>query len=271
MSARLFVHHRTDPWYNMGFDEWMLAQVVAKPESLFWRLYTWQEGTITFGFNQRRETAFDESKRENTPAIRRITGGRAVYHDTTELTYAVAFNSAAPLSPKLGGSPASSSEFIAVILSAFLRELGIETQWVQASSPDNARSSFFHKAACFASHARHELTSDGKKIVASARRDWSGGVLQHGSIKLFGLRAHPALHDQPPISLAPSKSIEISELNCYAEALQRVLTPLFQIAHPPFAATPEEEAEIALFVERVRRHAIDRRDLFAQIEPVDSQ
>lgn len=271
MSSRLFVHHRTDPHFNMGFDEWMLHYVSANPQSLIWRLYSWEVGTITFGFNQRQDTAYDERKLGGTPAIRRITGGRAVFHDISELTYAVAFNYAAPVCPELSESPAQSSEFIAEILSAFLQQIGIDTQWEKASSPENSRSNFFHKAACFASHARHELTSGGTKIVASARRDWNGGVLQHGSIKLAGLQLHPALHHQPQVLHVPSKSIELSELNSYAEVLSGVLGERLGITPAHDAVMPREEAEIALCVGYVRAHAFDKRDLFAQFEAVGSQ
>ena len=42
--------------------------------------------------NQRDETALDFTKLNGINPIRRITGGRAIYHDPSELTYSIAFD-----------------------------------------------------------------------------------------------------------------------------------------------------------------------------------
>ncbi len=254
----------------MGFDEWMLSQAAASPQSLYWRLYTWKTGTITFGFNQRQETAYDHGKLGETPVIRRITGGRAVFHDTSELTYSVAFNSTSPICPELGISPAKSSEFVAQVLAEFLHRLGVSAQWVKKSSPDNAKADFFHKAACFASHAKYELTANGRKIVASARRDWNGGVLQHGSIKLHGLKCHPALFEVVADDHVSTKSIDVPELTAFVAELSCAIESRLQMRIPSIEPTIEQQAEIALFAERVRRNARDKRELFAQIASTKS-
>jgi len=85
-------HCAADPFFNTAFDEMMLDFVLGRPDVILLRLYTWMPGTITIGLNQEMERALDVSRLGNTPLIRRVTGGRAVYHDPTELTYAVAVN-----------------------------------------------------------------------------------------------------------------------------------------------------------------------------------
>lgn len=264
MSFRLFVHHQTAPGFNMAVDEWMLSVAAQSPGSLLFRLYTWKPGAITFGFNQRQTTALDFIQVGETPVIRRITGGRAVYHDPSELTYAVAFNSSAPPAPALAGSTGQSSETIALILSRFMAELGINTSWVRNSAAENARPDFFHRAACFASHAKYELTAEGAKIVASARRDWGGGVLQHGSIKINGVVNHPALRHQFIGAPDCTKSIALSQLSSYSHTLTEAVEGVLGVR---LAEATWSEEEIRVVMERtkyVQDCPLEQREMIAQ-------
>lgn len=178
----------------MGFDEWMLGSALAVPGLLIVRLYTWSgAGAITFGRNQRQDTALNWEEVGDTPVIRRITGGRAVYHDPGELTYSLAVNPAAPERQHLGGSIAKSSALFSKALHDFAEQQGVPSDVVTRSAPADASPAIFHKAPCFASAARHELIAADRKIIASAQRQVDGVILQHGSIKLRGLAPHPAL------------------------------------------------------------------------------
>jgi lipoate-protein ligase A len=271
MIARLFVHHRTEPHFNMGFDEWMLSEAAAIPSLILFRLYTWEVGTITFGFNQRQETALDFAKIESTPVIRRITGGRAVYHDISELTYAVAFNTAKPASDNLRGSTGQTSERIARMLSRFLLPLGVSADWVRASAIENGRPDFFHKAACFASHARYELVTGGTKIVASARRDWNGAALQHGSIKLCGLASHQALNSVETTPESIPKSIDLSILNemegWFLGAVRQELNIVAKRSEP----SKSECRAIDQRTSVVRDRPLEKRELIAHPATFSSQ
>lgn len=255
----------------MGFDEWMLAEAAATPGLILFRLYTWEIGTITFGFNQRQQTALDFTKLEGTPVIRRITGGRAVYHDISELTYSVAFNTAQPGADGLRGSTAQTSERIARMLSRFLSHVGFAAGWVRTSAAENSRPDYFHKAACFASHAKYELVAGGAKIVASARRDYSGAALQHGAIKLNGLASHPALHNIEAISASHLKSIDLSVLNDmagrFSDAAGEELNIVARRSEP--AAT--ECRAIYLRSALVRESPLDKRELIEQTAAISSQ
>jgi lipoate-protein ligase A len=260
---RLFTHHRTPPYFNMAFDEWMLNAVAGTPGELIARLYTWQVGTITFGCNQRCQTALDHSAVGDTPVIRRITGGRAVFHDLSELTYAIAFNTATPLCPALAGPNGKTSEMIALILSQFLARLGVAVDWVKASAAENSRPDYFHKAACFASHAKYELASGRSKVVASARRDWGGAALQHGSIKFWGVAPHAALNMDGIGRLVPSESVEIAELKRMATVFGATLGDHVGVEPDEPRLSPKELQLIDARTKLVEQMPLDKRDLIA--------
>ncbi len=192
-TGHFFAHFQGEPHFNMGFDEWLLSEAFDRPGYFAVRLYTWKPGAITFGYNQRHETALDWPHLGETPAIRRVTGGRALYHDPSELTYSVVVNQQDLPVEQLAGSQADSTRLIAETLVLFLSKLGVDTGYIRRSSPENGRPTFFHKAPCFASAAKWEVTRGSEKIIASAQRRHSGCLLQHGSIKLAGLAPHPAL------------------------------------------------------------------------------
>jgi lipoate-protein ligase A len=187
-----FEHFQGDPYFNMAFDEWLLRRASACRGVVLARLYTWSVGSITFGFNQDRETALDWSRVRETPVIRRITGGRALYHDPSELTYAIAANLSS--GTRLDGTVGDVSRRIARALQQLLDGLSIESQYVRQSSTRNSRPEFFHKAPCFASTAKYELVTGDRKIVASAQKRTRTAFVQHGSIKLSGIAPHPALN-----------------------------------------------------------------------------
>ncbi len=186
-------HFAANPYFNMAFDEWMLRQALRARGAVFLRLYSWQPGAITFGYNQRLERAVDASKLGGTPIIRRITGGRAIYHDPSELTYSIAAHAGSGESLALSGSLSVVSGRIAEALAEFLRRLQIEAEYVRQSSSQNARPDFFHTAPCFASLARYELVAGQRKVIASAQKRLGDAFLQHGSIKLNGVAPHAAL------------------------------------------------------------------------------
>ena len=248
----------------MAFDEWMLNAVAGTPGELIARLYTWQVGTITFGCNQRCETALDHSAVGDTPVIRRVTGGRAVFHDLSEITYAIAFNTGTPPCPALAGSTGKTSEVIALMLSQFLARLGVAVDWVKASASENSRTDYFHKAACFASHARYELASGPSKIVASARRDWGGAALQHGSIKFWGVASHAALNMDGVGRQGTSKSVEIEELKRMAAVFGATLGDHVGMEPDEIRLSLKERQLIDARTKLVERMPLDKRDLIAQ-------
>jgi lipoate-protein ligase A len=193
-KAVFYCQSECDPYYNMACDEWMFRRVIQHPTNLYLRLYGWSVPTITFGVNQQEERALDFSLLGDTPVIRRITGGRALYHDRSELTYSIAVNLDGWDGQGWAQRPSDLHRVVAEGLTEFIRAMGKSADYCRRSAISNSRPDFFHRAACFASHARYEIVADEQKVVASAARRIGNAVLQHGAIKLAGVASHPALH-----------------------------------------------------------------------------
>lgn len=187
-----FSHFRGDPFYNMAFDDAMIDMARSVPDSVWIRLYTWQPGAITIGVHQTADLALDWSAIGSTPVIRRITGGRALFHDESELTYAVAINTSSPSMSRAEATRELGGKIGAGIVE-FLTAIGKEAQMLRSNHHFQPVAADRAKPPCFASSARHEIVSDAGKIVASAARVTPDVYFQHGSIKLSGLVSHPSL------------------------------------------------------------------------------
>lgn len=192
-EALFFTDFAADPYYNMAADEWLFEKVASGEAGVCIRLYSWLPGAITIGHNQHREKALDYSRLGQTCLIRRATGGRALYHDSSELTYAIVFDRHKVSGKRLSGSIVETSAVIADMLVSFLNRLGIEADYLKRSRTGSTESAGIHSAPCFASRARHELVACDRKVVASAQRQIGSVTLQHGSIKISGAASHPAL------------------------------------------------------------------------------
>ncbi len=193
ISARFYTDFAADPWFNMAFDEWLFARALDHPGMVALRLYSWRPGAITFGFNQKLEKAIDHERLNDTPLIRRVTGGRALYHDPSELTYAVIVNAGGLQGSVFRGSVRQSSAAISEALTAFLKYVGVDSQYLRHTRQSDHSRSYFHTAPCFDSVARHEVVSTSGKVVASAQRRIGEVLLQHGAIKFNGVAYHAAL------------------------------------------------------------------------------
>jgi lipoate-protein ligase A len=265
-QALSFSHFAGDPYLNMAFDEWLLARAETTPGFFAVRLYTWQPAAITFGLNQRQDKAFRADRLGHTAAIRRVTGGRAIYHDRSELTYAVALNLSRVSVPALAGTLSQTSTRIALALQEFLGRLGRPTDFVRLSSPENARPDFFHTAPCFASHARYELTEGSRKVVASAQRRLEHGLLQHGSLKLAGIAVHPALGD----TQSELQPVLTDQFNYFAQLFEASLSTTFGVEFERPSLTRAESDRLAQRCESVRKNCLLRRDAIKQSMPAVS-
>ena len=180
MTGALFVwvdSHPRPGWHNMAVDEELLAR--AEGGERWLRLYRW-EPTLSFGRHEPAERRYDARSVEQLglSAVRRPTGGRAVWHDE-ELTYAVAAPSA-----DLGGLREAYGEVHRVLLDAIQR---VGAPAALAPSATTARG--LGAGACFASPVGGEVVVAGGKIVGSAQVRRGGALLQHGSVLLEGDQA----------------------------------------------------------------------------------
>ncbi len=184
------------PTVNMAIDSWMSELAPLESNQAMLRIYRWSPAGISIGRNQSWARALDvDLLGPDEVAIRRVTGGRAIYHDSTELTYSFATQI-----PKQG-DPVVAQRYISCLivesLLLFLRGAGINASVEKQSGYVPSHRANRQSPHCFVSAARHEITVDGRKIIASAQRVRAGRFFQHGSIKLAGVVSHPALFERP--------------------------------------------------------------------------
>jgi len=160
----------------MALDTYLLEN---PPDIPVLRFYAWNPPAVSIGYNQKIDY-FNKNVFEKLgiDLVRRPTGGRAVYHDK-EITYSIIISSKSELY-KLGIHQLYYK--ISAALSAGLKYSGIEAK-IERNRAGNG-SINRKKTDCFSSTARFEIKYKGKKIVGSAQRRMSSGILQHGSIIL---------------------------------------------------------------------------------------
>jgi lipoate-protein ligase A len=138
------------------------------------RFYRWAPSCLSFGRHEPAVRRYDREQvdRLGLDAVRRPTGGRAVWH-AAELTYAVAAPEAA-----MGSLREACHQIHATIADA-LRSLGAPAHLapVRRAAPLDA-------GACFAVAAGGEVVLGTSKVVGSAQWRSGGALLQHGSVLL---------------------------------------------------------------------------------------
>lgn len=112
--------------------------------------------------------------------VRRPTGGKAILH-TDELTYSITASLDEPL---VAGSLLESYQRISQALQKALQLLGTLTS--AENKPDHPSVHSKNEPVCFQTPSDYEITWNGKKLIGSAQARKMGGVLQHGSLPLFG-------------------------------------------------------------------------------------
>jgi lipoate-protein ligase A len=167
--------------WNMAVDEAILEGVIAGTSRPTLRLYAWEPPCLSLGYAQPfADVDFPALQAYGWDLVRRPTGGRAILH-TDELTYAVI----GPQSdPRLTGSVLESYQNLAQALLLALQKLGCDPQ--AEADPLAAPGSDPKGAVCFEVPSHYEITVQHKKLVGSAQRRSKGGVLQHGSLPLYG-------------------------------------------------------------------------------------
>ncbi len=177
---RLIIHSPHDGAWNMAIDEALLESVSNHKQPPTLRLYDWQPYTLSIGQAQKiSEVKVDALKNRGWDLVRRPTGGRAILH-ADELTDSVT----APIeNPILHGNVIESYRRISTALTEALMLIGLCTD----SKPKNPEENHLSKdPVCFQFPSDYEITFNGKKIVGSAQARKKGGILQHGSMPLYG-------------------------------------------------------------------------------------
>ena len=179
---RLIITPPNSGAWNMAVDEALLASVGLGISPPVLRLYSWDPPCISLGYAQPVDD-IDQKKLQlqGWDHVRRLTGGRAILH-TDELTYAVI----APYSePRLEGGVLESYRRISSALMVALTSLGIGAS-AHELDPETPGSKETPLPVCFEVPSNYEITYQGKKLVGSAQSRKREGILQHGSLPLYG-------------------------------------------------------------------------------------
>lgn len=160
--------------HNMAVDEALLMLNNGVPVL---RFYGWQPPCLSLGYGQRvRDVDFERLAALGWEAVRRPTGGSAVLH-IDELTYSLILPSSHPLA---AGSVVDSYRRISSALMLGLQKLNLRPQALPADQPAATG------VVCFETPSHYEITVQGRKLIGSAQTRRKVGVLQHGSLPLFG-------------------------------------------------------------------------------------
>lgn len=162
----------------MALDEAVFHAVRSGESSPTVRFYSWETPGITIGHSQnaRRVLDLDRCERDGIPVTRRLTGGRAVFHDN-ELTY----SAAGPVDdPCFGGTLMDTYASISRGFLDALTALGVTVDWSRGGHGGDAAG--VGQSPCFLSASRYEVTIGGRKLIGSAQRRIGGYFLQQGSV-----------------------------------------------------------------------------------------
>lgn len=183
-------------WQQMAIDRALVDHASAHG-TIVYRLYGWTGNTLSFGANEAARRTWDRQRLERAqlPCVRRPTGGRGVWHDTADLTYAVT----APLAAF--GDLRLAYRGIHERLAHALRQLGLDT----AVAPLGRRPATLVPGACFDLAVGGEVLVANRKTIGSAQALFGSSVLQHGAIARADRRSSLArfrlasLPDEPAI------------------------------------------------------------------------
>lgn len=161
---------------NMALDEALLMSHAAESSPPTLRFYSWSPPAISLGNAQKlEEIDFQACQANGVNVVRRITGGRAVFHDD-ELTYSLV---ASEDNQRISGDITESYHKIACGLHEGLKKLGAEVGMARRPEKSSDKT-----AACFDAPSWYELIWQGKKVTGSAQTRKKHVILQHGSIPL---------------------------------------------------------------------------------------
>lgn len=142
---------------NMAIDHSIYESIANGKQLPTIRFYKWIPSSISLGaYQNAKEINLLACKRNNIRIVRRMTGGRAVFHDKMDFTYSVI----APIKVFNYSIESAYRQICSWIINS-LGELGIK------ASLEN----------------RNDIMVDGKKISGNAARAMDKGIyLQHGTL-----------------------------------------------------------------------------------------
>lgn len=166
--------------WNMALDESILEHIHRGESIPTLRLYAWEPACLSLGHAQPfKDVDITRLRSRGWDVVRRATGGRAILH-TDELTYSI---TAPADEPRVAGTVLESYNRLAQALLMAVQELSLPVEMKEhADGPVSQNLN----PVCFEVPSAYEITVDGKKLIGSAQARRKEGVLQHGSLPLYG-------------------------------------------------------------------------------------
>lgn len=172
---RLIISSKSSAAFNMALDEAIALSVRKNYSPSTLRFYEWDRLAVTLGYFQNSHDINSEyCQMKGIPVVRRMTGGRAVLHGQ-DLTYSFC---AGPEEKRFGSGISENYQKLSSAFLSGFRKLGLDTIMTERKAKRDA----LKNPSCFKAVSLAELTVSGKKIVGSAQKRWSDGMLQQGSI-----------------------------------------------------------------------------------------
>ena len=198
---------RTNPYFNMAFDEYCLEKL-SIDEPVF---FLWQNSpSVIIGANQEvhTEVNLDYLKENDISLVRRVTGGGAVYHDLGNLNYTIVGRS--------DDLERDYPEYTRYMLQA-LQKLGIPATM----------------------SGRNDILVEGRKVSGFAKRVCKNRLMIHGTL-MFDVNLEQLTQTLcPPESKLQSKGIasvrsrvanlceylpEITDISTFKQKLESILS-----------------------------------------------
>lgn len=165
---------------NMAIDGAILEAVSQGVQPPTLRLYGWSPMCLSLGYGQRmREVDINGLEQNGWQLVRRPTGGKAILHGD-ELTYSVSL----PIEHALAhGDVIESYRRISRGLLQALQYIGLSPK--SEHQGDGLRDKT-KGPVCFEVPSHYEITVNERKLIGSAQVRRKEGILQHGTIPLYG-------------------------------------------------------------------------------------
>lgn len=259
MALRFLKFSRYNAFENMAIDEAIFRETIKNKRSPTIRFYGWRPPAVSIGYFQdpQNEINLMQCRKDGVDVVRRLTGGKAVYHND-EITYSVVAGVQEDIFP---GDIYGAYKVISNCLIQGLAHLGIKAELAEAG---RAMEDADLKACCFSIPSRNELLVSGCKICGSAQMRTKDGFLQHGSlllsfdpVKTAGLIL-PAIKSQHLSKLGNSVTAINEEINADVDigaicnALKKGFADVLGIEITEQSLT---EAEIILKNELLKKYA----------------
>jgi lipoate-protein ligase A len=226
-GLRLIVDEPAAAAWNMAVDEALLLG----GERATLRLYGWRPHAVSLGYFQRAADFADLPA--DTPVVRRLTGGGAIYHGA-EITFALTLDAEL--------LPADIAASYRLLHDAAVRALaahGIASERLHAGLPQHSRP---RERWCFAIPGKDDIVTPRGKLLGSAQRRIQRPrprVLHHGSLVVQRPAATPFV-----AAIADATAADPATVAALQQTLAQQLAAVLQLELRP-GSLHRDERELA--------------------------